>query len=143
MDFAGISADESHASTLSENVAIPTAFPDWAYAEELKASQKQILKAREQSRSKAPRDAIDFVSAIRSGTSSAAGTPPGKASRQSASERVLAAADGDQMSRSSSVLAGKRKELEHRSRENSESRSRWKSRSRSPKRRRSRSREQR
>jgi hypothetical protein len=143
MDFAGITGDETYASTLSENVAIPTAFPDWAYAEELRASQKQILKAREQSRSKAPRDGIDFVSATRSGTSSAAGTPSGKASRQSASERVLAAADGDQISRPSSVLFGKRKELEHRSRDNSESRSRWKSRSRSPKRRRSRSRERR
>ncbi|KAH7077093.1 HCNGP-like protein-domain-containing protein [Paraphoma chrysanthemicola] len=143
MDFAGIVGEEQYASTLSGDVAIPTVFPEWAYAEELKASQKQILKRKEQSRSKVPRDAIDFVSATRSGTSSGTGTPSGKASRQSASERIMAAAGDDPLSRSSSVLAGKRKELEHRSRDSSESRSGWKSGSRSPKRRRSRSRERR
>ncbi|KAF2034722.1 hypothetical protein EK21DRAFT_107849 [Setomelanomma holmii] len=143
MDFAGLSGEEQYVSTLSEEVAIPTTFPEWAYAEELKASQKQIFRAKEQSRAKAPRDAIDFVSASRSGTSSGKGTPSGKASWQSASERVLAATDNESTGRSSSLLAGKRKELEHRSRDSSESRSGWKSRSRSPKRRRSRSRESR
>lgn len=130
LDFAGINEREQYVSGLSEELAVPSAFPPWAYAEELKASQKQIFKAREQQKSKVPREAVEFVSATRSGASSAAGTPG-------------TAANGDQASRASSQLAGKRKELEHRSRESSQSRHRRRSGSRSPKRRRSRSRDRR
>jgi hypothetical protein len=115
MDFAGISEEESYASTLSEDVAIPPSFPPWAYVEELKASQKRIAKAKEQEKSKTPRESVDFVSATKSGSSSGTGT--------------------------SSISAGKRKELEHRGRDDSTSKSALKSRSRSPKRRRSKSRE--
>jgi hypothetical protein len=110
MGFAGMSDEDSYASTLPEEFAVPAVFPDWAYAEELRASQKRIAKAREQGKSKAPREAVDFVSATKSGTSSGTGTP-----------------------------AGKRKELEHRGRSDSSSRSKLESGSRSPKRRRSRS----
>jgi hypothetical protein len=117
LEFAGVSEEDQYASALSEDVAHPVVFPEWAYAEELKASQKMIFKAREQQKSKVPRDTVDFVSATRSGTSSAAVTP--------------------------SYMGEKRKELEHRSRNSSQSRSRPRSRSRSPKRRRSRSRDKR
>ncbi|KAJ4321773.1 hypothetical protein N0V94_002740 [Neodidymelliopsis sp. IMI 364377] len=115
MDFAGISELQQYASTLSEELAVPTLFPRWAYVEELRASQKQMLKAKEQDRSKRPREAIDFVSATSSGTTSRTNTP-GKAS---ASQSV-----------------GKRKELEHRGREGSSLKSGRRSASRSPKRRR-------
>lgn len=128
LDFAGIDGEEQYASALSEDVAVPIAFPPWAYAEELKASQKQILKAREQQKSKVPREAVDFVSATKSGASSAAGTPG-------------AAVNGDPAGRASSHTSGKRKELEHRSRDSSQSRHKTRSGSRSPKRRRSRSRD--
>jgi hypothetical protein len=143
LDFAGISEEEQYASALSEEVAVPTVFPEWAFAEELKVSQKRILKAKEQEKSKAPREAVDFVAATKSGTSSGAGTPSGKVPRQSAAERVMPGSDEDQAKQSSLHMAGKRKELEHRSRDNSQARNRRRSRSRSPKRRRSRSRERR
>jgi hypothetical protein len=113
LDFAGIGEEEQCASILSEEFAVPVVFPEWAYADELKASQKRILKTKEQAKSKVPREAVDFVSANKSGTSSAVGTASG--------------------------MVGKRKELEHRSRDNSQPRNR----SRSPKRRRSRSRDRR
>jgi hypothetical protein len=119
LDFAGISDEEQYASALSEEVAVPSVFPEWAYAEELKVSQKQILKAREQQKSKVPRAAVDFVSATKSGASSGTSTPSGENARQAGA---------------AASMAGKRKELEHRSRDNSQSR-------RSPKRRRSKSRE--
>ncbi|KAF2134232.1 hypothetical protein P153DRAFT_363210 [Dothidotthia symphoricarpi CBS 119687] len=141
MDFAGISEEDQYASTLPEEVAVPTVFPEWAYAEELKASQRQIFKAREQQKSKAPRASVDFVGATKSGSSSGTGMPAGKALRQSAAERVMEGTDGDQSTRSSAQSAGKRKELEHRGKDDATSRSRWKSRSRSPKRRRSQSRD--
>ena len=73
MDFAGISEEDSYASTLSEDVAVPTVFPEWAYVEELKASQKRIAKEKEQGKSKAPREAVEFVSATKSGTKSGTG----------------------------------------------------------------------
>jgi hypothetical protein len=125
LDFAGVNDREQYVSGLSEEVAVPSAFPPWAYAEELKASQKQIFKAREQQKSKVPREAVDFVSASKS-----TGTP-------------ATAANGDQASRAPSQMAGKRKELEHRSRDSSQSAHKRRSGSRSPKRRRSRSRERR
>jgi hypothetical protein len=78
LDFAGISEEEQYESTLPDTMAIPVVFPEWAYADELKASQKQIFKAREQQRSKAPRETVDFVSATKPGISSGAGTPSGK-----------------------------------------------------------------
>ncbi|KAF2831919.1 hypothetical protein CC86DRAFT_442342 [Ophiobolus disseminans] len=119
MGFAGISAEEHYKSALSEEVAVPTSFPEWAYVDELRASQRQILKAKEQEKSKRPREGVVFVSANKSGTSSGTGTPAAKGPRQGVAE---------------SIMAGKRKELEHRSRDNSESRGRGSS--RSPKRRR-------
>lgn len=140
LDFAGISEEQSHASTLSDDVAVPTVYPDWAYVEELRASQKRITKIKELERSKAPREAIDFVSATKSGTSSGTGTPSGKA-RQNAAERHVAGAE-EKAAQSSSQNPSKRKQLEHRGKDDS-SKSGWRSRSRSPKRRRSKSRDRR
>ncbi|KAJ4344245.1 hypothetical protein N0V95_006232 [Ascochyta clinopodiicola] len=116
MDFAGISEEEQHASILPEGLAVPVVFPPWAYVEELRASQKRIFKAKEQEKSRTPREAIDFVSATRSGTASRTSTSSGRAS--------------------ASQSASKRKELEHRSREGSLAGSERRSTSRSPKRRR-------
>jgi hypothetical protein len=120
LDFAGISECEQYASSLSEDVAVPIVFPPWAYTEELRASQKRILKSREVEKSKLPQKSIDFVTATTSGTTSSTGAALGVEPRQTA--------------RAPSQIAGKRKELEHRGREDSKSRGRWKSRSRSPKR---------
>jgi hypothetical protein len=141
LDFASISEEEQYASSLAPDVAIPTVFPEWAYADQLKASQKQILKEREQQKSKAPRDALEFVSATKSGTSSGTGTPSDKVSRQSAAGKDKAGSGDGQDDRTASLMAEKRKGLEHRSRDSSQSRNRWRSRSRSPKRRRSKSRD--
>ncbi|XPS79322.1 hypothetical protein M3J09_011307 [Ascochyta lentis] len=116
MNFAGISEEEQHASVLSKGLAVPAVFPPWAYVEELKASQKRIFKAKEQEKARTPREAIDFVSATKSGAASRTSIPSGKMS--------------------TSHSASKRKELEHRSREGSLARSGRRSTSRSPKRRR-------
>ncbi|KAL5121839.1 hypothetical protein ACEQ8H_000054 [Pleosporales sp. CAS-2024a] len=88
LDFAGISEEEQYASALPEDLALPTVFPDWAYAEELKASQKQIWKTREQHKSKRPREAVEFVSATSSASSSRAATPSGRIPHRSTKERA-------------------------------------------------------
>ncbi|KAJ4988400.1 Meiotically up-regulated gene 151 protein [Stagonosporopsis vannaccii] len=97
MDFAGIREEDQYTSTLPEGLAVPAVFPPWAYVEELRASQKKILATKEHEKARTPREAIDFVSASRSGTASRTSTPSGRTS--------------------TSQIAGKRKELEHRSRE--------------------------
>jgi hypothetical protein len=65
MDFAGITEEEQYASTLPDEIAIPTKFPGWAYAEELRASQKKTLQAKEKAKKQDPRRAIDFISATK------------------------------------------------------------------------------
>jgi hypothetical protein len=83
-DFAGIGEEDQYASTLPEDIAIPAIFPEWAYVEELNASQKKIRRATEEANARNPRQAIDFVAAGGSGTSSGTGTPSGKNINQSA-----------------------------------------------------------
>ena len=72
MKFAGISEEEQYASTLPADLAVPTVFVPWAYAEELRAAQKQQLKADEQARSNTPRE---FVPATKTSTTSRTSTP--------------------------------------------------------------------
>lgn len=77
MDFADISEEDSHATTLPADVAPPTKFPKWAYAEELGKTQQEMLKKKEAGRvGKAP----EFVSAADSAGPSRTSTPGAKAS---------------------------------------------------------------
>ena len=76
MDFAGISEEESYASTLSEEAgAVPTQWPEECYVENLVRENERTAKKRA-----AERDKVEFVPAVmkdRSGASSANGTPKG------------------------------------------------------------------
>ncbi|KAF2499778.1 hypothetical protein BU16DRAFT_615159 [Lophium mytilinum] len=139
MEFAGISEIDQYASTLPEELAIPSKFPKWAYADQLVASQKEITKQREAEQAKVQREAIEFVPASASGASSRAATPGGNLSRGSAAERVMANLDKEKPSPLVQDR-GKRKEYEHRGGRDEPRRRRFRSRSRSPGRRRSRSR---
>ncbi|KAF2178497.1 hypothetical protein K469DRAFT_754364 [Zopfia rhizophila CBS 207.26] len=143
MDFAGIRAEEQYTSTLPKDIAVPAVFPEWAYVEQLTASQKQITKAREEHQARVQREAIEFVPATGSGVSSKTGTPSARGPRSSAAERVMAGLGREKSGSPYSQDRSKRKELEHRGGRNDHSRSRWRSRSRSPKRKRSRSRDRR
>jgi hypothetical protein len=140
MEFAGITEEETYASTLHEELAVPTVFPEWAYVEELRASQKKIMKLMEDGNKRVPREALAFVPAARSGASSATGTPSGRGVPQSAAERVMEGLNSRQKPGPSHSQGGpgKRKELEQRGGRSDYASGR--SRSRSPKRRRSRSR---
>ena len=84
---AGISDEEQYATTLPENLAVPTSFPPWAYADELNNSQAKNRQRKENEVKKKGRDAIDFVPAAGSGASSRTSTPRGAG--QSAAERVF------------------------------------------------------
>ncbi|KAF1953983.1 hypothetical protein CC80DRAFT_494222 [Byssothecium circinans] len=109
-NFAGIDDNDQYASTLSEGLGVPAVWPEWAYGDELNASQKK-LKASQ------PRAPVSFVPS-RSAGSSSKSTPSAKDARQGAQS------------------TGKRKGLEHRGgRDDVGPSNRRHSRSRSPKRR--------
>ncbi|KAF2810133.1 uncharacterized protein BDZ99DRAFT_462735 [Mytilinidion resinicola] len=138
MEFAGISETDQYASTLPEELAIPSKFPEWAYADQLVASQKEITKQREAEQARVQREAIEFVPASASGASSRAATPGGYLSRGSGAERVMAGLDREKPGPSLVQDRSKRKEYEHRGGRDEPRRRRFHSRSRSPRRRRSR-----
>lgn len=65
MDFAGISQEDQYATALPEAIAVPTKFPDWAYADKLVKEHERIARKKEEERAKMQREAIDFVPAKR------------------------------------------------------------------------------
>ena len=77
MEFAGVSREDSHTSTLSDEVAVPVRWPEESYVESLMKINQS--KTKEQAKG---RDRLDFVpeTKSRSGASSASGTP-GEAKR--------------------------------------------------------------
>lgn len=95
MDFSGISESDQYATTLPKDIWDPSAFPEYAYKEELSKSQQQIRKKLEEKKARGQRESVDFVPATASGESSRSGTPgtSGRSAPQSAAERVLAGLD--------------------------------------------------
>lgn len=95
LDFADIDEDEQYETSLPSSVWNPSAFPEYAFKEQLAKSQQKVLKKKEEEKSNGQRESIDFVSATNSNNSSRNGTP-GLASRggaMSAAERVMAGLD--------------------------------------------------
>jgi hypothetical protein len=140
MEFAGISEVDQYATTLPQDLAIPTKFPKWAYADELVAAHKEETKRREAEQAKIQREAIEFVPASASGASSRAATPAGNMARGSAAERVISGLERENTGPTPAQDRNKRREYEHRGGRDEPRRRRFHSRSRSPRRRRSRSR---
>ncbi len=138
MAFAGLNEEDQYASALPEDIAVPTTYPPWAYADELGKTQVELGKKKEEER-KARRGPLDFVSAgvPESGSSSEVGTPilrgRGRGLGGSVAERVMAGLDRRSAGSSAERDGGRRRETERKP-------SRFRSKSRSPKRRRSRSR---
>jgi hypothetical protein len=109
LGFAGIEEGDEYNSTLTKDLWNPGAFPEWAYREKLAKIQQQISKKREEERSKAQREPVDFVPATASGDSSRSGTPGvgagGRVGPKSAAERIMAGLDRGR-STSPAVQAG-------------------------------------
>ena len=72
MEFAGISVEESYASTLTGDVGVPTSWPEEWYVEGLVRANERREKKRVKERER-----VEFVpaAATKSGSSSKAGTP--------------------------------------------------------------------
>ncbi|KAL2046081.1 hypothetical protein N7G274_001528 [Stereocaulon virgatum] len=99
MDFAGLDEQQQYATTLSAELWNPADFPEWAYKEELLKSQQSVLKKKEQEKSKAPREGIDFAGATNSSQPSKGGIPGfgtgSKAIKGNALDRVMAGLDSE------------------------------------------------
>ena len=114
MASAGMEDGDQYETVLPMSLWDPSNFPTWAYKEELAQSQQKILTRKEEERKKAKREAIDFVGASASESSSRAHTPVregGTRSRGSVTERVMAGLNRDhgkphQMSNLASRSAG-------------------------------------
>ncbi|KAI4245843.1 MAG: hypothetical protein L6R42_010095, partial [Xanthoria sp. 1 TBL-2021] len=96
----------------------PTAFPAWAYKEELAKSQQNVTSRKEDENAGTQRDCVEFVPATNQGRSGFEGTPAmisrSKASTSSAAERVAAGPERDG-SRASQAANGRfRRDLERR-----------------------------
>jgi hypothetical protein len=89
-EHAGISEEEQYATTLSDDLAVPTSFPPWAYTDELNKSQIKIREKKEKMRKKEG-GRVEFVSAAGSGASSRTSTP--RAGGMSTAEKVLSGLD--------------------------------------------------
>lgn len=93
MASAGLEESDQYATTLPSDLWDPSAFPEWAYKEELAKSQQQIAAKGKADGLRTQRESVDFVPATqtgrpgdRHGTTS---MPPSKASRAGAAERVV------------------------------------------------------
>lgn len=101
MDFVAIAEQDQYASTLPKDLWDPSVFPPWTYKEELAKAQQELLKRKEEERARKQREAIDFIPASSSATSSRGGTPTATSGRSawrgSAAERVMAGLDRDKV----------------------------------------------
>ena len=95
MTFAGLEPTEQYATTLPSNLWDPQGFPAWAYKDELAKAQHEAQKKLEEDRARSGRGAADFVAASESEQPSRSGTPSGKGTRGSASDRVMAGLSRD------------------------------------------------
>ncbi|KAL8680184.1 MAG: hypothetical protein Q9186_003596 [Xanthomendoza sp. 1 TL-2023] len=119
MSSAGLADSDQYGTTLSKDIWDPSAFPDWAYKEELAKSQQSITRRKEEENTRTQRDSINFVSATGEakpdfGVSSSftLGSKGGRAS--SAAERVAAGLDQDILRPSQRTDQGLRRGLERR-----------------------------
>ena len=106
MNAAGLEEHDQYATTLQQDVWNPQAFPNWAFKEGLAKSQHEVTKRKEEDRLRTQREAIEFVSTSTSEQPSRSGTPaaggPGKVSRGSVAERVMAGLGRDRATSSRS-----------------------------------------
>lgn len=70
MEFAGISKEESYASTLTDGMELPGVWPEQVWPENLVKINERLNRKRVGEREK-----VEFVAATRSGASSKSGTP--------------------------------------------------------------------
>jgi hypothetical protein len=103
MEYAGLDEQSQYASTLSDDLAVPTRFPEWMYADRLNKTQEELSKRKEQEGRGQPRQ---FVSGgtLEPPSPTRMGRTPDRGSRgqshASAAERVMEGLENDRRSSS-------------------------------------------
>ena len=100
MDFAGLDEHSQYATTLSDDLAVPTKFPEWIYGDQLNRQQEELRKKKDEERHQQPRQ---FVSGgtLEPSPSSRGPTPGGSSRSQrhlSTAERVMQGLDRERSS---------------------------------------------
>lgn len=110
MAAAGLSESDQYATTLPEDLWDPSAFPSWAYKEELAKSQQLIAKRKEDEKVQTQRESIEFIPAANTERSinsdSAVSTSRVKGNRASAVERIAAGLDEQKLQASDGRFRG-------------------------------------
>lgn len=91
MDFAGITEEDSRATTLPSELGVPTKFPKWAYADELVKAHEKLAKER----ARAPGQPTQFVSGGQEGSTGETTMPAREPAPMTAAERVRAGLSRD------------------------------------------------
>jgi hypothetical protein len=86
-DFAGINDYEQYNTPLPDDLAVPIAFPPWAYGDQLNKTQQVMLKKKENEKRTQTRDKIDFVSASSSANAGFRGGKIGNSGHTSSTSR--------------------------------------------------------
>ncbi len=68
MSSAGLITNDQYATTLPKDLWDPTAFPAWAYKEELAKGQQDITSKKKDENTRTQRDCIGFVPATNQGS---------------------------------------------------------------------------
>ncbi|KAL8843625.1 MAG: hypothetical protein Q9170_000129 [Blastenia crenularia] len=118
MASAGLAEGDQYVTALSKDFWDPSAFPAWAYKEELTTSQQSIARRKEEEKLRAQRDRVEFVPAANADKSvdgdDMVRTIGTKISKASAAERVAAGLNEPSMHSSLGLEGRFRGELERR-----------------------------
>ncbi|KAF1987821.1 hypothetical protein K402DRAFT_375308 [Aulographum hederae CBS 113979] len=71
--FAGLSQEQTYASSLPEDLAVPTGWPKWAYVDELGKAQARISKERQEERARGQAEGLGQRFATATATASKEG----------------------------------------------------------------------
>jgi len=80
MDFAGLDDQSQYATALPDDLAVPTKFPAWAYADQLNRRQEDMAKRKAKERKGKPVEFVRASGAVEA-SSSKGGTPLGSGRR--------------------------------------------------------------
>ncbi|KAL8724317.1 MAG: hypothetical protein Q9166_008018 [cf. Caloplaca sp. 2 TL-2023] len=119
MSSVGLMESDQYTIPLPKGLWDPSAFPGWAYKEELVKTQQQITRKKEEESARTQRDSIDFIPAVNERTPNSAWTTASmlgsKGNRASAADRVAAGLDQGRAGSSQRLDGSLRRDLERRS----------------------------
>lgn len=88
-EFAGIDDREQYADALPLDLCLPTAFPPWAYGEQLNKKQADLQKRRDEGKKGSRREFVSATASTSGGSRSSTPGRPSKVAKLSTAEKVM------------------------------------------------------